>query len=172
MSAYIVSPRQTIPLFLSITVAGEGGQPGLSPTVALRRVSDGFYLDFGNNTFRDAGWAVRNAVLDDLGDGFYQRLLNLATVNVLPTSVLIAEYSVSNGGSINAIANDVFNVEDLELIRQLSSNRIEETPGNPGQLTLFDDDGVSVRARWYVRDVSGGPTVATVGAPARRSTRV
>jgi hypothetical protein len=172
MSAHIVSPRQTIPLFLSIAKAGEGGQVGLSPTVAFRRVSDGYYLDFNDDTFKNAGWTTKNASMTDLGGGFYQRLLDLSVIGAVATRVYAAEYAVDDGGDINSIASDIYNVEDLELIRQLSSNRLEEAPGNPGQLTLFDDDGVSVRDRWEVRDVTGGATTASVGAPARRSAKL
>lgn len=169
MSSHNVSPRQTIPLFLSVAKAGTGGVAGLSPTVRFRRASDGFYLDFADDTFKGSGWTTQSASMTDLGGGHYQRLLDLSAVGVVPTSVYIAEYAVDDGGDINSIANDVYNVEDLELVRQLGSNRLEEVPGNPGQLTLFDDDGVSVRARWEVRDVTGSSVTAVVGSPARRS---
>lgn len=172
MSAHIVSPRQTVPLFLSIAKAGEGGQAGLSPTVAFWRASDGFYLDFADDTFKNAGWTLKDAPMTDLGGGHYQRLINMGDIGATSTSTYVAEYAVDDGGDINSIANDVFNVEDLELVRQLTTNRLEEVPGNPGQLTLFEDDGVSVRARWEVRDVTGGPTTASVGAPARRSAKL
>ena len=67
MGAQIVSPRQQVPLFLSVSRTGTGGVAGLSPTVELRRSSDGFYLDFNDDTFKSSGWTTRKAALTDLG---------------------------------------------------------------------------------------------------------
>ena len=168
MAAHLVSPRQIIPLFLTVSKAGLGGITGLSPTVQLRRSSDGYYLDFSDSTFKASGWVTRYATMTDLGDGDYQRIVNLNTIGVVATDVLVASYAVDDGDEVVAAANDVYNVEDLELMRQVVANRMEETPGSPGQLTLFDDDGVSVRARWEIRDVTGGAVISTVGTPSRR----
>lgn len=169
MSAYIVSPRQVIPL--SLTVSQNGGVPGLSPTVELKRASDGFFLDFADNNFKNSGWTTKLATMADMGDGLYQYPVDLEAAGVVVLDVLTAIYRVTDGAQ-SGMTNDEYNVEDLELMRQAVCNRMEETPGAPGQLTLFDDDGASIRARWEIRDVTGAAVVSTVGTPARRSAKI
>ena len=168
MGAQIVSPRQQIPLFLSISKVGVGGVAGESPTVELRRSSDGFYLDFDDNTFKGSGWTTRKQALTDLGGGAYQVLVNLETIGAVNKDVLIAFFE--NSGANAAVASDVFNVEDLELMRQVIENRLVETPGSPdGELVLFDDDNVTPRKTWQTNDFNGDGTVGLPGAPARRA---
>lgn len=59
----------------------------------------------------------------------------------------------------------------VTLMRKALTNRIEESPGNPGQLTLFDDDGTTVLERWDIRDAYGNGVTSTPGAPAKRIPR-
>ncbi len=56
----------------------------------------------------------------------------------------------------------------LKLLRMLTTNRVEETAGNPGTATLYADDD-TVYKTWTLRDGTGGPVTSTVGEPARRS---
>lgn len=94
-----------------------------------------------------------------------------------PSDSFVAHFKVDNGGDVKGVAEDVILVSedlsgDMSLLRKALTNRMEETPGNPGQLTLFDDDGLSILARWEIRDASGGAVIGTVGTPARRSARL
>ena len=171
MSSHVVSPRQVIPLVLTVSKAGSGGVTGLTPTVQLYRSSDGFYLDWNDSVFKSSGWTTIDGSLSDIGGGNYTRSLDLAAVGAVVLDVLVAFYKLDNG-PIKGVSNDVFNVEDLEVMRQLVTNRIEDAPGNPGTLTLYDDDGVTPRAQWNVRDATGGAVVATVGTPSRRSAKL
>ena len=171
MSSQLVSPRQVVPLFLTISRSSTGGVPGMSPTVELRRTSDGSYLDFSDNTFKSVGWVSRQGALNDIGGGCYQRTLDLATIGAVVKDVLVAIFTVNNGDDVLGVTNDTYVVEDLETMRQLVTNRLEETPGSPGHLVLYEDDGVTVRSSWAIRDVVGGPVVASVGNPARRGPR-
>lgn len=167
MSAQVVSPRQQVPLFLSISRAGTGGIAGLSPTVELRRSSDGFYLDFDDDTFKASGWTTRKQVLTDLTGGAYQYQIDLSAIGAVNKDVLIAFYEVS--GNEAAVTNDVFNVEDLELMRQVIENRLEEVPGSPdGTITLYDDNGTDIRKQWTSNDFNGDGTSGAPGSPARR----
>lgn len=171
MSAQLVSPRQVVPLFLTVSRTSTGGVAGLSPTVEVRRTSDGSYLDFADSAFKLAGWTTRQGALSDIGGGCYQRMLDLAAIGAVVKDVLVAIFTVNNGDDVLGVTNDVYIVEDLEAVRQLVTNRLEETPGNPGHLVLYEDDGVTVRSTWATRDVVGGPVVASVGNPARRGPR-
>ena len=171
MASQLVSPRQSVPLFLTISRSSTGGIPGLSPTVEVRRTSDGSYLDFADSTFKVAGWTTKQGALVDLGGGCYQRTLDLAAIGAVVKDVLVAIFHVDNGDDVMGVTNDTYVVEDLETMRQLVTNRLEESPGNPGQLVLYEDDGVTVRSTWPIRDVVGGAVVASVGNPARRGPR-
>ena len=169
MGSYAVSPRQTIPLVLTVSRVGVGGISGESPTVQLLRSEDGFFLDWDDNTFKNAGWVQLDGPMTDIGGGRYLRSADLSIIGALPTTVLVAYYT--NTGANAALASDSYSVEDLELIRQAGSNRLEETQGNPGKLRLYEDDGVTLRATWDIRDSLDGGIVSTVGTPAKRSAK-
>ena len=168
MGSYVVSPRQTIPLSLTISRPGVGGVVGETPTVELRR-GDGYFLDWNDNTFKNVGWTQKDGPMTDLGGGKYIRDVNLALIGAQPTTVLVAYYTVT--GPNAAVANDTYSVEDMELLRQLGSNRMEETPGNPGKMRLYEDDGVTLRATWDIKDALDGGIVSTVGTPAKRGAK-
>jgi hypothetical protein len=57
----------------------------------------------------------------------------------------------------------------LKLLRMLTTNRMEELPGNPGSATLYNDDASSVYLTWTLRDGTGAAITLTAGEPARRS---
>ncbi len=168
MGAQTVSPRQLVPLVLTISKGGVGGIAGLSPTVQLRRTSDGFFLDWSDDTFKNSGWTTLDGPLTDLGGGQYQRVADLGAIGAVNTDTLVALYVNTASGSRGA-SNDVLHVEDMELLRQMVSNRIEESPGSPGQLVLYDEDDLTPRKTWELRDYLGGSTLPSVGAPSRRS---
>lgn len=171
MAAHIVSPRQVVPLFLTVSKSSTGGVTGLSPVVELRRTSDGYYLDFSDSVFKASGWTTKQGLLTEIGGGCYQRLVDFGAIGVVAMDVIVAVFSVNNGFDVMGVSNDIYTVEDLEVMRQLVTNRVEEFPGNPGQLILYEDDGASVRNRWSIRDVTGGAVTASVGTPARRGAR-
>lgn len=178
MSFLVADVNTVFPLTLVVNRAGVGGVTGLSPTVALRKGSDPTsYLDWSDNTFKTGGWAQRFAVLAEVENGHYQRMLSLPDIGAAPSDSFVAHFKVDNGGDVKGVAEDVILVSedlsgDMSLLRKALTNRMEETPGNPGQLTLFDDDGLSILARWEIRDASGGAVIGTVGTPARRSARL
>lgn len=165
------------PLLLSIDQEGIGGVVGKSPTVAVRKGSTtGSYYDFSDNTFKTVGWALKDAPLTDVGDGHYQRLLDISNLPVDIFDVLIAEFSVDDGGDVIGDDADLLVIVeagvDLKLIRQSITNRMETLPGLPGRLTLYDDDGVSIVAQWDLVDSIDGAIVSAVGVPAKRSAKL
>lgn len=176
MTTYVVPVSSTpIPLNLTVTQEGVGGVEGLSPTVAMRRGEDPtLYLDWADSTFKTSGWTQRYATMVNLGRGHYNRALALATIGAEPDDLFVVEYHV-NEGAVKGDATDIVicsNAGDFTFLRKAVTNRMEETPGNPGHLTLYDDDGLTPLARWELRDATGGQVLSTVGNPSRRSARV
>jgi hypothetical protein len=172
----------SFPLELVINLQNVGGVPGLSPTVALRMSpTTDSYLDWSDNTFKTAGWAVKDQPMTDVSltggtPGMYQQILNVAalgfnTLSPLPQK-LIAEYT-STGAGTGGLGSDVVIVSELrpdaKIARQTDTNRLEAEGGAPnGTLTLYEDDGVTVQSVQQLNDFAGGPVVNTVGTPAKR----
>jgi hypothetical protein len=171
----LVDPRNAaVPLDLTITQEGVGGVTGQTPTVALRDGSTlNSYLDFSDSTFKTSGWTQKYAPLTEVEKGHYQRLLSMPALVPVPVDgkAYVAEYEL-NSGVGKGVDHDVLlvaSVTDVVLLRKGLTNRLEEAPGFPGTLVLYDDDGVTPLLNWTLRDASGGPVVGAVGAPARRS---
>ena len=57
----------------------------------------------------------------------------------------------------------------IAYLRKLATNRLEEAPGSPGTLTLYDDDGSTVLGTYQIRDASGLAVASGTGEPARRT---
>lgn len=173
MGALTVEASDIIPLTLTVTKAEVGGVTGLSPVVALRDgLTTNSYLDWNDNTFKTAGWGMKEAVLPEIGDGHYERQLNLPGIGAGSGDIYVAEYKVDEPDAKGVDAERIFVVsqrDDLALLRKMVTNKLLETAGNPGQLVLYDDDGVTPLKTWQLRDGTGGGTQLAVGAPARRS---
>lgn len=181
-AALYTSPDMVVPLELTIEQEGVGGVTGQLPSVRLRDAStlDSF-LDWGDNTFKTAGWGTKDQLLDEVGDGHYTLSLSLATIGAIVGNVFVAQYTVNDGGDVIGDDHDVILVgqqalsdmaallADTELIRKSITNRFEEFPGTPGRIILWDDDGVTPILEWEVRDAAGNGVVASVGCPAKRS---
>lgn len=175
MSVYVAELGSTVTLALVIQRAGVGGITALAPTVAIRdAIVPTLFLDWADNTFKSAGWTLKHKIMTDAGGGRYTQSLNLALITTADqTSQYSAEYAVDNGGDVKGVAmDDIFltRVEaDTRLIARIARNRLEESPGNPGVLVLYDDDNATPLLTWQVRDFVGGATVGAPGVPARRS---
>lgn len=57
----------------------------------------------------------------------------------------------------------------LNFLRQMATNRMQESFGNPGLTELYDDADAAIIRRWEFRDVSGNKIIAAIGASARRA---
>ncbi len=170
MSFAIHGPDETkIPLFLTITREGLGGVPGKAPVVALRKNGTDEYLDFADNTFKMAGWTTKEQVLVDLTGGHYRYNVSAPAIGVVAGEMLIAEFKVDDGAAVKGAAQDFIMIEDLPVMRKIVTNRLEDFPGNPGTLILYDDDGITPFRSWELRDATGGAVTAAVGAPAKRT---
>lgn len=169
------SNAAAVPLELTIDQPGVGGVTGCSPTVALRNISAGAplsYLDWATQTFKAGGWTTKNQPMSEVGGGHYEQLLALAALRLAAGTQLSAEYAVNNGAGIVGVDADLISVvqvgQEVDLLRKVAMNRLEEASGNPGTLTLYDDDGASVLETWQLRDEFGNAVLPSVGTPAKR----
>jgi hypothetical protein len=180
--AMVVAADAIVPLELTIEQEGVGGITGKAPTVRLREASTpDYYLDWADNLFKTSGWTQLDAPLTEASRGHYSRSLSMAAVSATLGNIFSAEYHVDDGGDVKGDDADIIIVgqdglisfvgleADVKLIRQSITNRMEEFPGTPGHLILWDDDGVTPRMAWTLRDAAGNGIVATAGAPAKRS---
>jgi len=199
--------------------------------VRLRRESDGFYLDWADDTFKAAGWTTLDKSLTELdavrSPGLYGVTggLNLAAITnavpndnylvsplqtpgtnaVLPepgelkidqwihTPADVATYLETTGpnphgtgawtgSTAGAVAAAVWSLDistnanldtqsggQLNFIRQIMDNKMEETFGAPGLVRVWDDANISVIRTWQTADLTGGGVVGVVGAVARKT---
>ena len=177
MSGWAITVEKQItafPLSLNLQQEGVGGISGKAPVVQLRQGHTlNSYLDFSDNVFKTTGWTTKTAPLSEVGDGNYQRPLNIASLAVAKDDVLVAEFHVDDGGDVKGSATDLLIVTefgfDLAFVRKSVTNRMATLAGPPGILLLFDDDDSSVIGRWELRDSADGGIIATVASPAKRS---
>ena len=179
MSMQVETNESALPLQLTVDQLGLGGVTGLVPTVALRNITMGTprgYLDWHSMTFRTSGWGLKYQPMFEVEHGHYEVIVNIAVLQLPVGTKLAAEYHVDNGNGIVGDDADILDIvatgQGVTILRKGFTNRMEEYPGNPGQLALFDDDGLTILARWQIRDSAGGGVVAPPGAPARRSAKL
>ena len=163
------------PLELTVNLIGTGGVAGLACTVAIRLAgSAGFYLDWATNTFKNAGWVTQFEPMTDIGNGDYEAILPVALLGFtqltpLPV-VLVAEYHSPGAPTTGGLDHDEVTVSELrpdaKLARQYNTNKL--TALAPGQLTLFEDDGVTVQSVQVLLDAFGNPIVNKANVPAIR----
>lgn len=56
----------------------------------------------------------------------------------------------------------------LNAARQFATNRLDATPGNPGLLSWYQDDGTTPRFTFTLRDHTGSAVLGVAGVPALR----
>lgn len=123
MEFFIAESSDTsIPLNLTLEREGVGGITGKSPTVALRDGSTASsYFDWADGLFKTSGWTTKNAVMVEVGNGHYTRILNAAVAGtIVPGLVLVAEFHVNDGGAVIG--------DDHDTIRIVAS--IDDIPGD------------------------------------------
>lgn len=80
-----------------------GGIEGLQIFVRIRNgETTNQYLDFDDNTFKTSGWVQQLQVLDDLGSGQYQHLLDVDSLSRASGDSLVAEYQCTTTLVFNA----------------------------------------------------------------------
>ena len=66
-----------------------GGVPGEPVVLQIRRVPDGFYLDFADQKFKASGHTTPSISLPEAGGGRYRYVWNSSTAVTSPTTVTI-----------------------------------------------------------------------------------
>lgn len=170
MSVIEVQPTDTaVPLELLLTRNGIG-VPGLAPTVAIRLpgTSPSAYLDWASFTWKTSGWTTQFQPMTDVANGRYEVIFNIAQFNYTQGTKLIVEYHCSAG--VPGDSTDVISITtNLELIRKYATNKLVQASGDPGTLTLYDDNGVTVLKTHQLLDELGNAVLPAVGTPGQRS---
>lgn len=175
MNAEVEKVVASLPLDLVVDQDGVGGVAGISPapTVAVRDASTtDSYLDWGDNTFKTAGWTLKNAPLTDVGGGHYRRALNVSTLPLAVGARFVAEFRVSTSTMKGEDADSYLITDEkaqVELVRKYHTNRMHEASGNPGSIVLYDDDDATALRTHQLRDETGGAVGPSTATPARRS---
>lgn len=122
--------------------SGSSGE-GVLPTVALRKRSDGKYLDWNDNTFKAAAWVTRKANLTEVSaadsPGVYEKLWDSSGVITVP-GVYVVEYEST--GVVKGVSNDVL------VFRSVASEEgaaLVDDDGGQGVLYYFHDSILQVR---------------------------
>jgi hypothetical protein len=183
--AFVTALDQMVPLDLTIEQEGVGGVTGKAPTVAIRdSLTADTYLDFGDNTFKAAGWGTKYAAMTEVERGHYTRTLDMSLItSLILGNILIAEFHVDDGGSVIGDGHDVLilgtdtmtgykGMADTSLFRKAITNKQEEFSGTPGRIILFDDDDTTKILEQELRDEAGGGIIGAVKVPAKRTANI
>jgi hypothetical protein len=145
---------------LSLTVSKNGGVAGLSPTVSVRRVSDGFYLDFGTSTFQ-AGFVDEPMVEVDATNipGVYEVVWD-SSQEVTAPGEYVATYVNTGSAQLTQSENISFilnHTAEVETIRKITKNR-KKYDSVASTITIYDDDGTTVLFTYNTKGDGGGPS--------------
>ena len=188
----------SIPLTWLVTGdGGTGGVTGLTTTVAMRRVADGFYLDRADDDFKDSGWTTRQKSLTEIdatnSPGVYEDIWN-SSLSITAPGDYYAEYQSTTAGKL-AVAHDYLPfrlatatqlLEEpmaghttvgtfgnyIQTLRMFITNRLELADGDTGNWILYKDDGTTVHLTWPVKDKTGTTISLVSKAPARQGAGV
>lgn len=109
----------SVPLRLTVNEIDTGGVNGLTSIVAVRRVVDGFYLDFNDNTFKSSAWTTRQQTMTQPSTsnspGVYQLIWN-SSLSVSALGDYVAEYQITTVGSEQVASDNVAFVSDIKAV--------------------------------------------------------
>lgn len=187
----LVQASTTFALTLTVSRSGTGGITGLAPTVAVRRLSDGYYYDWNDSTFKASGWTTKAGALTDRSDGRYERTM---TAPATGGTILIAEYACTDTGyqaidteaitvvaTLHTIAGSVWDESESShvsagttgyaqsICRKAVTNKAVQSTGSPGSLVIYEDDSTTAALTCALYDKDGGAVTGTTGVPARRN---
>jgi hypothetical protein len=166
-------------------------ETGLSNVlVEVRRRSDGFYLDWNDDTFKVSGWTTKNAVMTEVGTtGQYERALLLANVvNLTPDDVYVitvihstSQYSPQIGelkagdwvtpivNNLDAPISQAALETSMQAVKDKTDRMVFDSRSGPGNILAAVDFtpvlallGVNRRIKDVVHDSDGNLLSATV----------
>lgn len=159
----------TIPLELRVHDVATGAVTGLTVTAAIRRLSDGFYLDFDDGTFKAAAWTTRTVSLVEQGG---QELDGVYTYTWDPSAIVTdqGDYAVDfawQEGGVDQFASEPLEFVDSALAEKIIGNRLEIDEGT-SKLKIYAKDGTTVVATWPLTDKDGSSVALEGTGPANR----
>lgn len=143
------------------------GDTGASPTFRIRRVSDGYFFDFHDNTFRNSGWTTVAATMIEISSHLYTYTVTTTGFvsgwyDYLPDSPATISKPVAarvyfNGGILatgalsfadeavlTSINTTTLNInQNTTASLKIAKNAYTLNPAN-GSITIYDNDGVTV----------------------------
>lgn len=129
---------------ITVFLTNEGSPAtGLSPTVRIRKVSDGTLV-------------VTDGAMTELGDGFYKYAFTSYDAGTDYVIRIDGTATLSAGDRYHAATNLLNNVEQAI---KIWTNKLQIT-GN--QQVVYDDDGSTALYTWDLKDASGNPTQTNV----------
>jgi len=126
------------------------GHIELSMLVAVRRLSDNYYLDFDDTTFKSSGWTTRQVAMTEVSisvaPGLYQYVLDTSDLGA------VGDYSIESSYSsgIMSVATRI-TLADYELgdiYRYMYNKKIIDKSLATPQEVLYEDNGTTEKARW------------------------
>lgn len=148
----------------------DGGVPvtGGSPTVGVRRASDGYWWDWNDSTFKAAGWTTRLAAMTETGTtapGFYTKTITPGSQIVAPGTYAI--YFAWSDGTDTFGAVDLERWELSDLADKTLVNKMVIDEG-ASTLKVYEQDGTTVAKTWALTDKDGSGVALTGTGPANR----
>lgn len=156
-----------VPIEIRLSVGG-AAQTGQTVTAAIRRLADGFFLDFDDDTFKATGWTTKTTALTENVTeaelaGVYQVAWDSSAIILSP-----GEYSVEFYWTENA----QFVSEVLEFV---NTNLAEKAVLNPltidtatSELKLWNEDQTVVLRTWPLTTKDAAAIVLEGTGPANR----
>jgi hypothetical protein len=154
-------------------IVDNSGEPvtGLSNVLlTIRRVSDDYWLDFNDNTFKASGWTTRQKVMAELDatndagvyyydfdtsgfpdDTYQMRVECVSGDNVPQTGELKTGGYVDNISDIKRLLNNKLTIDEVS-----------------SKLQLWNDAGDTVLYEWPLTDKDGNAIVLQAGLPSNR----
>jgi hypothetical protein len=141
---------------------------GASPTVGVRRTSDGYWWDWNDSTFKNAGWTTRLNSMTEVGanaPGFYVRNFTPGAQIVAPGTYGVHFIWIDGSDAYESVDVEhwvLSDIADKTLVNKMTVD------GATSTLKVYEQDGVTVAKTWDVKDKDGSAVVLTGTGPARR----
>lgn len=156
-----------------LALVDSSGNPltGLSNVnLAIRRVSDGCWLDFFDNTFKTSGWTTRQATMaeiDAINDaGKYRYDFNTSGFADDTYEMRADCSSAANFPQIGELKVGGY-VDEISDTWRIVKNKLTIDEAN-SKLQLWDDAGTAVLYEWPLTDKDGSSIVLQGTGPASR----
>ena len=106
--------KTDIPIELSIN-SDSGPLEGLGSKVRIkiRRLTDNFFLDFVDTTFKASGHVLSEKILDDAGGGRYRTTFNSTAASITDDTYVMVEFIIDEDGALPRVATALYRISDF-----------------------------------------------------------